>query len=123
MAWNVASARCPTEDGGAFGIDGDDPNVGIALFKPARHSGDRSRRADADEDIIKRVKIGADFRRRELVVRLHGVQISVLVRPEGVRDGGTELLHFLQAGLQESDGFGGGLDLHHRWKETPEARL
>src|SRR6266704_855602 len=25
---NMAFARCPTEDGGAFGIDGDDPNVG-----------------------------------------------------------------------------------------------
>ncbi len=88
-AGNMAFARCPTEDGGAFGIDGDDPNVGIVLFEPTRHSGDRSRRADADEDIIKRVKIGADLRRREPVVRLYGVQISVLVRPVGVRNGGT----------------------------------
>src|SRR5256712_3325333 len=58
-AGNMAFARCPTEDGRAFGIDGDDPNVGIVLFEPTRHSGNRSRRADADEDILKRVKIGA----------------------------------------------------------------
>src|SRR5437879_10619881 len=55
-AGNMAFARYPTEDGGAFRIDGDDPNVGIVLFESTRHSGDRSRRADADEDIIKRVK-------------------------------------------------------------------
>src|SRR5258706_16457647 len=88
-AGNMAFARCPTEDGGAFGIDGDDTNVGIALFEPARHSGGRSRRADADEDIIKRVEIGADLSPRKLVGRLYGVQISVLVRPVGVRNGGT----------------------------------
>src|SRR5258706_16342131 len=68
-AGNMAFARRPAEDGGAFGIDGDDTNVGIALFEPARHSGDRSRRADTDEDIIKGVKIGADLTRGELVVR------------------------------------------------------
>src|SRR3989441_1258991 len=88
-AGNMAFARCPTEDGRALGIDGDDPNVGIVLFEPTRHSGDRSRGAETDEDIIKRVKIGADLGRCELVVRLHGVRISVLVRPVGVRNGGT----------------------------------
>src|SRR5947209_13688163 len=88
-AGNMALAQWPTENGGAFGIDGDDLNVGVVLFEPSRHSGDRSRRADADEDIIKRVKVGADLRPRELVVRLYGVQISVLVRPVGVRNGGT----------------------------------
>src|SRR2546428_12569111 len=88
-AGNMAFARCSTENSGAFGIDGDDPNVRIVLFEPARYSGDRSRRADADEDIIKRVKIGADLSRRELEVRLYGVRISVLVCPVGVRNGGT----------------------------------
>src|SRR5947209_15432304 len=38
--WNMAFARRPAEDSGAFGIDGDDPNVGIVLFEPTRHSGD-----------------------------------------------------------------------------------
>src|SRR2546427_740561 len=63
--------------------------VGIVLFERTRLAGVASRRADADEDIIKRVKVGADLSRRELVVRLYGVQISVLVRPVGVRNGGT----------------------------------
>src|SRR5438046_10407020 len=113
-------ARCPTEDGGAFGIDGDDPNVGIVLFEPTRHSGDRSRRADADEDIIKRVKVGADLSRRELVVRLYGVQISVLVRPVGVRNGGSWFLHLLQAGLQESAGVVNVVELHHLGPFAPD---
>ena len=122
-AGNMALARWPTEDGGAFGIDGDDTNVGIVLLEPTGHSGDRSRRADADEDIIKRVEIGADLSRRELVVRLHGVRISVLVRPIGVRSGGTQLLHLLQAGLQESACVVTLLDLHHRGTHAPEERL
>src|SRR5204862_1180793 len=100
-AGNMAFARRPTEDGGTFGIDGDDPNVGIVLFEPARHSGDRSRRADAHEDIIKRVKTGADLSRRELVVRLYGVRISVLVLPVGVRISVKELLQLLPVGLTE----------------------
>src|SRR5437870_5298658 len=121
-AGNMALARCPTEDDGAFSIDGDDPNVGIALFESTRHSGDRSRRADGDEHIIKRGKIGADLSPRELVVRLYGVRISVLVRPVGVRNGGTQLLHLLKAGLQESAGVVTLLDLHHRGTDPPEAR-
>src|SRR5438045_6141922 len=96
-ARNMTFAWRPAEDGGAFGIDGDDPNVGIVLFEPTRHAGDRSRRADADEDIIKRVELGADLSRRELVMRLHGVWISVLVRPVGVRNGGTWFLDPLHA--------------------------
>src|SRR6266571_296659 len=88
-AGNMAFARCPTENGGAFGIDGDDPNVGIALFEPTRHSGDRSRRADANEGVIQRVKIGADLPPCELVVRLHSIQVAVLVCPVGIRNGGT----------------------------------
>src|SRR2546422_146862 len=111
------------EDGGPWGTGGNDQIVGIVFLDPARHSAGVSRRADAHEDIIKRVKIGADLSRRELVVRLHGVQISVLVRPVGVRNGGTEFLHFLQAGLQESAGVVTVLDLHHRGTDAPEGRL
>src|SRR5207249_3493679 len=94
-AGNMAFARRPTEDGGAFGIDGDDPNVGIVLFEPTRHSSDRSRRADADEDIIKRVKIGADLSRRELVVRLDRgclfADLTALGRPREDPVGGAVL--------------------------------
>src|SRR5207248_7135540 len=111
-AGNIALAWRPTEDGGALRIDGDDPNVGIMLFEPTRHSGDRSRRADGDEDIIKRGKIGADLSPRELVVRLYCVRVSVLVRPVGVRNGGTWFLHRLQARLQESAAIVAVLDLH-----------
>src|SRR5207247_8145231 len=98
-AGNMTFAGIPTEDDGAFDIDSDDPNFRVALFEPTRHAGDRSRRAHTDEDIVQRVEIGADLTRRELVVRLHGVQVCVLVRPVGVRSGGTEVLHHLQAGL------------------------
>src|ERR1041385_4499331 len=116
-------ARRRAEDGGAFGINGDDPNVGIALFEAARYSGDRSRCADADERIIKRVEIGADLSPRELVVRLHGVRIFVLVRPVGVRNSGAEFLHLLQAGLQVSASVVKLLDLHHLWTDAPEETL
>src|SRR2546426_3789904 len=122
-AGNMALAGGPAEDDGTFGIDGDDTKVGIVLFEPTRHSGDRSRRADTYEDIVKRVEIGADFGRRELVVRLHGVQVSVLVRPVGVRNGGTQLLHHLQAGLQKSACVITVLDLHHRGTDASEERL
>src|SRR3989449_8371010 len=88
-AWNMAFAGCSAEYDGSFGIDGDDPNVGIVLLESTRYSGDRSGRADAEEDIIKRVEIGADLSRRQLVVRRHGVRVSVLVRPVGVRNRGT----------------------------------
>src|SRR5688572_23926851 len=44
-AGNVTFVRRRTEDRGAFGINGDDPDIRIALFESARHPGDRSRRA------------------------------------------------------------------------------
>src|SRR5437867_11703733 len=122
-ARNMTFAGRPAEDDGTFRIDGDDPNVRIALLEAARHPGDRSPGADADEDIIERVEIGADLARRELVVRLHGVQISVLVRPVRVRNGGAQTLHHLQAGLQESARVVQVLDLHHPWADAPEEGL
>src|SRR5437588_6174141 len=86
---NVAFAERVTENDGALGIDGNDPNFRVALLEPARQAGDCSPRADADEDIVQRGKISADLTRRELVVRLHGVRVAVLIRPVGVRDGVT----------------------------------
>src|SRR5207302_6881109 len=93
---NVAFAGRVTENDGALGIDGNDPNVRVALLEPPRQAGDCSPRADADEDIVQRGKISADLTRRELVVRLHGVRVAVLIRPVGVRDGVTWLLDCLR---------------------------
>src|SRR5258706_15746831 len=58
-AGNMAVSRCPPQDGGAFGIDGDEPNVGIVLLEPTRHSRDRSPPPPAHENIIKPVEIRA----------------------------------------------------------------
>src|SRR5437899_10777098 len=101
----MALARRTTEDDRAFSIDADHPNVAVVLLEPARHSGDRSRGADADEDVVQRLEIGADLSRREFVVRLDGVRIVILVRPVSVRNGVTEFLHLPQTGLQKSAGF------------------
>src|SRR5207237_9533072 len=57
-AGNMAFARCATEGGRAFGIDGDDPNVGIGLFEPTSHAGARSRGSDANQDIFSRITTG-----------------------------------------------------------------
>src|SRR6266516_5026149 len=108
-----------SENDGPFGIDGDDPHFRVALLEPARHAGDRPSRADADEDVIERVEIRADVAGREMVVGVYGVGIGVLVRPVRVRCAGTELLHHLQAGLQEYAGVVALLDLPHRVTGAP----
>src|SRR5262245_3560163 len=122
-AGNVTFAGCIAEDDGAFGIDGNNPDVRVALFEPTRHAGDRSPRADTDEDIVERPEIGADLSSRELVVRLHGVRVAVLVRPVRVRGRRTQALHHLEASLQESAGVVALLNLHNGGTGAPEERL
>src|SRR6266550_2155914 len=97
-AGNMALLGSVSENDGPLGIDGNDPHSWVALLKPARYAGDRAARADADEDVIERIEIGADVAGREVVVRIHGVRIGVLVRPVRVRRRGTELLYHPQAG-------------------------
>ncbi len=98
------TAAGAAKDDRALGIDGDDPDAGIALFECARHAGDRSRRADTDEDIVERVEPRADFTRREPIVRIHGVGIAVLARSSRRRNTGAQIFDPLQACQQEPAG-------------------
>src|SRR5438067_3298260 len=112
-----------SENDGPLRIDGDDPHFGIALLEPARYAGDRPARADADEDVVERVESGADVAGREMVVRVYGVRIGVLVRPVRVPSRGTELRHHPEAGLQESAGVVALLDFHHPVTQAPQQYL
>src|SRR5213079_2739474 len=55
-----------SENDGPLGVDGNDPHFRIAFLEPARYTGDRPARADADEDIIQRTEVGADVAGREM---------------------------------------------------------
>ena len=119
----MALAGRVSEDHGALGIDGDDPDVRVALFEPARHAGDRSPRADADEDVIQQVEVVADLARRELVMRVGGIRVGVLVGPVRVRDGHAQVLDHLQAGFQEPAGVVAFVDFYHRVAYAAQERL